>query len=72
MMYTRSQNYTNMVVGRHGIQTFEVMVVVLLLLLLLFDFLPPQIHISYYFWISGLSNILKVLVIVFAKDRSQA
>ena len=30
MMYTRSQNYTNMVVGEHGIQTFEVVVVMLL------------------------------------------
>jgi hypothetical protein len=28
MMYTTSQNYTNMVVGKHGIQTFEVNVVV--------------------------------------------
>ena len=30
MMYTRSQNYTNMVVGEHGIQTFEVVIVMLL------------------------------------------
>ena len=37
MTYTRLQNYTNTVVGEHGIQTFEVVVVVLLLLLLLFD-----------------------------------
>ena len=36
MTYTRSQNYTNMVVG-DGIQTFEVVVVMLLLLLLSFD-----------------------------------
>ena len=28
MTYTRSQNYTNMVVGKHGIQTFKVAVVV--------------------------------------------
>ena len=27
MTYTRSQNYTNMVVGEHGIQAFEVVVV---------------------------------------------
>jgi hypothetical protein len=33
-MYTRSQNYTNMMVGENGIQTFEVVVVVLLLLML--------------------------------------
>ena len=31
--YTRSQNYTNLVVGEHGIQTFTIVVVVLLLLL---------------------------------------
>ena len=35
--YTRSQNYTKIVVGEHGIQTFEVVVVVLLLLMLSFD-----------------------------------
>ena len=27
IMFTRSQNYTNMVVGEHEIQTFKVMVV---------------------------------------------
>ena len=37
MMYTRSQNYTNMVVGEHEIQTFRVVVVVMLILLLSFD-----------------------------------
>ena len=37
MTYTRSQHYTNMAVGEHGIQTFEVVVVALLLVLLLFD-----------------------------------
>ena len=37
--YTRSQNYTNMMVGKHGIQTFKVMVVVLLFFLLLFIYL---------------------------------
>ena len=31
MMYTRSQSYTNVVVGRHGMQTFEIVIVVLLL-----------------------------------------
>ena len=30
MTYTSLQNYTNLVVGEHGIQTFEVEVVVLL------------------------------------------
>ena len=27
MMYTRSQNYIAMVVGKHGIQTFKVMII---------------------------------------------
>ena len=56
VMYTRSQNYTNMVVGEHGIQTFKVALVVLLLLLLLFDVLVPQVHIPYCFSASGLSK----------------
>ena len=50
MIYTRSQNNTNMGDGKHGIQTFEVVVDVLLLLLLLFDVLSPQVHIPYYIW----------------------
>jgi hypothetical protein len=40
MMYTKSQNYTNIVIDKHGIQTFkvvEVVIVGLLLLLLSFD-----------------------------------
>jgi hypothetical protein len=37
MTYTRLQNYTNVMVGKHGIQTFKVMVVVLLLFLSSFD-----------------------------------
>ena len=41
MTYTRSQNYTNKVVGEHGIQTFEVVIIVLLFLLLSFDVLVP-------------------------------
>ena len=36
MTYTRLQNYTIMVLGEHGIQTFEVVVVVSLFLLLYF------------------------------------
>ena len=45
-MYSKLQNYTNMVVGEHGIQTFEVMIIVLLLLLLSFDdvFVPTSAH----------------------------
>ena len=52
MTYTRSQNYTNMVVGEHGIQTFKVVVVVLLIS----EFLALQVHIPYYFRTSGLSK----------------
>ena len=46
LMYNKLQNYTNMVVGEHGIQTFEVMIIVLLLLLLSFDdvFVPTSAH----------------------------
>jgi hypothetical protein len=47
-----------MMVGEHGIQTFEVVVVILLLLLLSFDasIPPPQVYIPYYFWTNGLSK----------------
>ena len=34
MMYTRSQDYTNTMIGKHEIQTFKIVVVMLLLLLL--------------------------------------
>ena len=45
MTYTSLQNYTNMMVDRHGIQTFEVMIVMLLVLLLSSDaFLFPSAH----------------------------
>ena len=42
MMYTRSQNHTNMLVGKHGIQTLKVVVVVMLLLMLSFDGFCPH------------------------------
>ena len=63
MTYTRSQNYTNMAVDKHGIITFKVVLVVLLLLLLSFDVLVPQVpdkwqvHIPFFFWTSGLSKL---------------
>jgi hypothetical protein len=44
MLYTRSQNYTNMVDGKHGIQTSEVMVVVLLFLLPFDVCIPTSAH----------------------------
>ena len=45
MLYTRSQNYTNMMVGEHEIQTFEVKIVMLLLLLMPIDvFVPTSVH----------------------------
>ena len=44
-MNTRLQNYTNVVVGKHETQTFEVVLVVLLFLLLSFDvFIPTSAH----------------------------
>jgi hypothetical protein len=42
MIDTTSQNYINLVVGEHGIQTFKIVVVVLLLLLLSFDVFFPH------------------------------
>ena len=42
MMHSTSQNYTNMVVGEHGIRTFKVAVVMLLLLLLSLMFFCPH------------------------------
>jgi hypothetical protein len=44
MTFNTSQNYTNMVICKHGIQTFEVVLVMLLLWLLSFDLLSPQVH----------------------------
>jgi hypothetical protein len=45
MTNTRSQNYTNMMVGEHRTQKVKVMVVMLLLLMLLFDvFVPTSAH----------------------------
>ena len=41
MTYIRSQNYTNLMIGEHEIQTFEVVIVVLLLVLLSFDVCVP-------------------------------
>ena len=44
-MTNTTQNYTIMMVGEHGIQTFEVVVVVLLFLMLLFGvFVPTSAH----------------------------
>ena len=42
MVCCRSQNYTNMMIGKHGIQAFEVAVVMSLLLLLSLDVLIPM------------------------------
>ena len=45
MTYTRSQNYTNIAVGKHGIQTFKVVVVMMLHLRLSFYvFVPTSAH----------------------------
>ena len=63
MTYTRSQNCANMMVGTHGIQTFELVVVVLLLLLLLFVVLVSTSAHPYYFGTSGLSKYTSMLAI---------
>ena len=45
MTYVTSQNYTNMVVGKHGIQTFKVTLFVVLFSLSPFDvFIPANTH----------------------------
>ena len=45
MMYTRSKNYINLVIGEHKMQTFKVVVVVLLFLLLSLDgFVLTSVH----------------------------
>jgi hypothetical protein len=45
MAYTRLQNHINTMVGKHGIQIREVVVVMSLLLLLSFDiFVPTSAH----------------------------
>ena len=63
MTSTRSPNYTNMMVGEHGIQKFEVVVIMLLLLLVSFDvFVPTSAH-SYDFWTFGLSIYTKMSII---------
>ena len=49
-MYTRSQNDTNMVVGKHGICTFKVVVVVLLLWSLTFDVFVSTSARPFLFW----------------------
>ena len=59
-MYTRLQNYTNMVVGAHGIQTLEVVLVVLLFLLLsYYTFVPTSAHPLLFFGQVICPNILK-------------
>ena len=56
MMYTRSQNYTNMVIGEYVIQTLEVVIVLLISLLSFNIFVLTKLHIPYYFLTSGLSK----------------
>lgn len=50
MMYTRLQNFTNVMVGEHETQILKVVLVVLVVLLLLFDVLAPtKAHVLSYF-----------------------
>ena len=60
MTYTRSRNYTNMMVGEHKIQTFADMIVPLLLLSLSFDvFVPTNAHPLLFFGKWFCQNTLK-------------
>lgn len=52
MTYTRSENYTNMVVGKNEIQIFKVVIIVLL-------FLSSQVHIPCLFGKVVCPNMLK-------------
>ena len=54
MTYTRLQNYTNIMVDEHGIQTF--IVVVVACVFIIWCFCPPQVHVPYYFYTNGLSK----------------
>ena len=57
MMYTRLQNYTNMVVGKYVIQTFKIVVNILLFCCCHLIFLSPQVRIPPpLFGTSGLSK----------------
>ena len=58
MTNNRSQNYTDMMVGKHELQTFEVVVVVLLLLLLSFDVF---VHASAQPWLDLTSGLSKYI-----------
>jgi hypothetical protein len=60
MTYTKSQNYTNMVVDKHKIQTLKVKIVVLLFCYCrVIVFVPTSAHSLLIFLTSGLSNVLK-------------
>lgn len=56
MTYTRSQNNANQVVGKHRVQTYEVVIVMLLLCCCRLMLLSPPVHILFLFWTSGLSK----------------
>ena len=52
--YTKSQNYTNMVIGKHGIQPFKNVIVVLLFVVCCFC--PHKYTHPFYFETSDLSK----------------
>ena len=51
MTYTRSQNYTNIVIGEHRVQKHSKLWLLCYCHLM---FLSLQVHILLYFWTSGL------------------
>ena len=60
MAYTRLQNYTNMMVGKHGIQIFEVMVCyVIAFIVVVWCFISKNTHPLLYLGKSSIqSNII--------------
>ena len=48
MTYSRSQNYTNMMVDKHEIQTFKVVVVIVVVVVVI-DVWSQQMHTPHYF-----------------------
>ena len=64
MTYTKLQNYTNVVVGEHGIQIYKVMIVVLILLLLSFDVLSPTSASSLLFMAKWLVHIYTQMLVM--------
>lgn len=56
MTYTKLQNYANMMVSEHGIQTFKIIIVVVsvITIVVVWYLYPQKVQIPYYFKRNGL------------------